>query len=943
MEHFKKAEWKGSLMDNEHKEILIDSGGEVLKGLASVVLASAIQSPLMATGIGIPVAVGVTILSAASKKRFISSDISVKKLIAECVKVSNISDTDRSWLEPQAVELLKRVELDPEQMINNPRYLSSYSIELSKGYQGSEKEKIVKVINLAFTALSLAARESPEYQAKLEVTIQEIKVTVGRLEYSVTDLWKTLNEMSERLSSVTEKGTLSAEKRLSKNNQKINFIDKWNESLFLHPNIKLKDIYMPLDVKKIAYDTLDITKIVEAYLQDNTKELLIILGNPGLGKSSFMSYLANKYSDEARYIFIKMHDLDPAIAKKSILDAITDFLDCRLRDLSDAVVFLDGYDEIRVDGAHYELCVSFITDLQQAKIKTVLSSRKNYIDLDKESFANDFKRALVVELKPFSKEQIIRYIEKYRSVTKDTVDNLLSNIHKTKTDIDVFGIPFILYLICSLNINISEIEGMVSVYDKVFSLDGGMYDKIYDKNTGHYLTQNPQRKTELLKISEEIAYEMFRENRLYVMNDEIDNKILNRYPNSKSIYAIGNYYLIENDKTYFVHKTFQEYFVVRYFIRVISDLLNKLISEKETAEETVQILFGLFYCNNYIYKRLNSFFKHLLSETNLEDEKYRQAFSILVPQLYKMYLANAFYELKPFNNILKSQNYLSSIHTIINHFKIDTFYGLDGFEIATILRSKQYVHLNIFKLTVHNVDLSGAFLRGSLTDCEWSKLLLNRIDLKKSIWGNTKIDHFDIRLAYGCSSLFSNCEFGHGLIETVDISGTTFELCKMNNLGISRSVFFDVVVKNCTFTNLRVKKGISHGSKYENYISKEGNSLEDVVFKTVIFKNCSFDSDNIENVIYKNCNFINCVFESCHMNGIIFGDCKFEITDFYTCEFEDVTFTDCSFFYGDNNDSSIDKLVIKDIFVNHMEEIVSSDSDKENIELDVEEELDDDV
>ena len=699
---------------------------------------------------------------------------------------------------------------------------------------------------------------------------------------------------------------------------------------------------MPLDVKKSTYHTLDITKIVEAYLQDYTKELLVILGNPGLGKSSFMSYLANKYSDEERYIFIKMHDLDPAIAKKSILDAITDFLDCRLRDLSDAVVFLDGYDEIRVDGAHYELCVDFITDLQQAKIKTVLSSRKNYIDLDKESFANDFKRAVVVELKPFSKEHIIDYIRKYKSVTKEPVDNLLSTIQKTQTDVDVFGIPFILYLICSLNINISEIEGMASVYDKVFSLDGGMYDKVYDKNTGHYLTQNPQRKTELLKISEEIAYKMFRDNRLYVMNDEIDKKILNRYPNSKSIYAIGNYYHIENDKTFFVHKTFQEYFVVRYLIRVLGELLNKLISEKETAEETVQMLFNLFYCNNYIYKRLNSFFEYLLSETNLENEKYRQAFARLVPQLYKMYLANAFYELKPFNNILKSQNYLSSIHTIINHFKIDTFYGLDEFEIVTILRSKQYVHLNIFKLAIHDVDLSGAFFRGSLTDCEWSKLLLNRIDLKKSIWENTKIDYFDIRLAYGCSSLFLNCEFGHGLIETVDFSGTKFQFCKMNNLGISRSVFYDVVVSNCIFTNLRGKKGTSLGTKYEKTISKEGNSLKDVVFKTVEFKNCSFEDDNIGNVVYKKCRFINCVFESCHMNDVIFDECIFEFTYTNKCVFEDVKDVHCSFIRNRIN-SNIDMMVTGNNPFNYMDMIGSSDSNKENFELDVYEELDDDI
>ena len=923
-------------MDNEHKAMLIDSGGEVIKGLASIVIASAIQSPLLVTGTGIPVAVGVTILSAVSKKRFVSSDISVKKLIAECITVCNISDTDRLWLEPQVIELLNKVELDPKQMIDNPQYLSSYSNELSKDYKGQEKEKIVRVINLVFTALSIAVRESPEYQAELELKVQEIELKVGRLEYSMTNLWKTLNGMSEQLSSVTEIGTFSAEEPLTKNNQKAYFINKWNESLFLHPNIKLKDIYTPLDVKNSVYKTSDITKIVETYLQDDTRELLIILGNPGLGKSSFMSYLANKYSDEARYIFIKMHDLDPTITKKSILDGITDFLNCRLRDLSEAVIFLDGYDELRVDGTHYELCVSFITDLQQARIKTVLSSRKNYIDLDQVSFVNDYRRALVVELKPFNKEQIIGYIEKYKRVTEEPVEDLLITIQKTQTDIDVFGIPFILYLICSLGINISEIDGMVSVYDKVFSLDGGMYDKVYDKNTGHYLTQNPQRKTELLKISEEIAYEMFRNNRLYAMNDQIDKIILNRYPNSKSIYAIGNYYHIENDKTYFVHKTFQEYFVVRYFIRVISDLLNNLIREKATAKETEQILFDIFYCKNYLYKRLNSIFGYLLKETNLENEKYRQAFVGLVPQLYKMYLSNAFYELKPFNNILKSQNYLSSIHTIINHLKIDTFYGMDEFETATIIKTKQYVHLNIYKLTLHNVDLSGAFLRGSLTDCEWSKLLLNRIDFKKSNWENTKLDNFDIRLAYGYSSLFMNCEFGHGLIEMVDFSKAMFESCNMNNLSISRSIFDDVIIKNCTITNLK-GEDISLESGDDKDISKDGNRLKRVIFKKVVFNDCSFSSGNNENVIYSYCEFKNCVFESCQMNKTIFSDCDFEITDFYTCAFEHAQFKDCRFFIEDKAASNIETLMIDNKFVKHMGVTVSPDTDKEILELNVDE------
>ena len=41
----------------------------------------------------------------------------------------------------------------------------------------------------------------------------------------------------------------------------------------------------------------------------------------------------------------------------------------------------------------------------------------------------------------------------------------------------ILGIPLILYMVVALNISIDKEGSIVDVYDKIFSLDGGIYDR----------------------------------------------------------------------------------------------------------------------------------------------------------------------------------------------------------------------------------------------------------------------------------------------------------------------------------------------------------------------------------------------------------------------------------------------------------------------------------
>lgn len=619
-----------------------------------------------------------------------------------------------------------------------------------------------------------------------------------------------------------------------KYDQKNQFITKWESSLFLHKHIKLCDIYTQSNFTCKQYKTNEIEKLLLNYLADGNKQVLFLFGNPGLGKSSLMSYFANMFKNIDNYIFIKMHDLEPRIAKDSLMDAVIDFLECKRRELENTIIFLDGYDELRVDSKHYELCLDFITELKQIRAKAIISSRLNYIDLNKNEFYRDFSNTVVVELQPFSKQQMFNYIEKFGYISNESIDKVKKSFNNKATEVEVYGIPFILYLICSLNIDINQMTDMQSIYDKVFSFDGGLYDKIYDEEAGHYLTQNPQCKRDLLHISMEIAYKMFSTDKLFVEKEIVDKEIISKYPQRKSTYALGNYYYIENDRLYFVHKTFQEYFVCRYLVSELEKLITEYINAQIKIEEVVRHIFNMIYCGNYLFKRIEHIFSNMFQNSQLAQMKqYKEAFCKFMPDLYDLYINNIYKDISTKNNILKSQNYLSSLHKIVNFFRIDTFEGVDQYKISLILRNKYYVIMNINNLRLDNSDLSGAYLRGTFNHCKFYEVNFCRCDLHNSFINNTDISNCKLSMVYGKKTSFNDANlFGFKLSHS-NMSDTKFNNTVFNESTIKEVDFSNSIFNQCTFKNTRF---IDCNFSYASF-----NNIEsDIIFYGCILEECKF-------------------------------------------------------------------------------------------------------
>ena len=601
------------------------------------------------------------------------------------------------------------------------------------------------------------------------------------------------------------------------NDYKKYYLDKWNSPLFLHENVCLSKLYVENNFVSANNNEKTVRESVEHFIEDPLN-LMFILGNPGLGKTTIMSYLAYCYRDKKDYIFVKMQDTERSIVRKSLLDGIVDLLGCKTRDLKGKILFLDGYDEIRIDGLHYSLCRSFLSDISSYGIKVVLSSRANYVDLDKKAFDRDFgKKSKVLELRAFAKKEILSYIKNYEVVTGEDVSKVYTSIDKTQTNLEVYGLPFVLYLICSLKIDIYNISNIVELFNRIFNENEGIYEKIYDQDAKHYLTQDVQNKTALYSISEKLAWMMYRDDTLYVVETEAMEMIKSEFSGKEEYFAIGNYYEITGGKIFFVHKTFQEYFVIRYLIHSIMHICQAVIDGIITEEVAASQFFDLIFCDSYIYKRLVGYLSNMI-DMNAFEKDYIEVIYRLLPKIYDKYLEKICSELSPSHSYLKSQNFLTSMNRILKELDIIPFEGVEEYKLKRILLYKGYCILDIRKIHLNNTDISGSFLRGTLDESSFRNVNFSRTDIMGIRMYDNVIEKCAFNMVYG------------DMLDSV-------------------SVFY----KGVRFNNVQ---------------------LEAALFDSCRFESCRFRGSNLTGVLFRKCTFgITNIFDTCNLSKVRFEDC----------------------------------------------------------------------
>lgn len=651
---------------------------------------------------------------------------------------------------------------------------------------------------------------------------------------------------------------INSNTKIANKSCKNEFISKWDNNLFLHrkleDSIKLSELYMkPNFIYNYSKQSKNIDQVFRIFLENNDR-LMLVLGNAGTGKSSLMCYLANRYSMIDNFCFIKMSELDPVKAHDSLMDSITHYLDCHRKDLKNCVLFLDGYDELRVDNQHYDLCLKLLAEVNGiSNLKVVISSRLNYIDLNKNKFKEDFENTLTIILRPFNKQQIKTYVKKYYGLQNKDPQAMINAFENKHTDIEIFGIPLIIYMICALNIDISELNSSFSVYERVFSFNNGLYDKIYD-DTGHTLTSNPAIKQELLDISELFAYTLFKNNTLKLNLKDFSKHVLTNYEDRLLDYTIGNYYDIDDSDIAFVHKSFQEYFLCRYIVKRLASSITE-IPDPNNLSDTFR---ELFFCTNYIQKKYEANLKFLIEKNAILNNS--NTFAFLKKNGIKMIcliFEDINYSCSSITSLYKCyQSLISSVFRIL-YILVKENWDQNVIEnncIPLLLRCRGYVYLNLNGLSFKSVDISGAYMRGDISDCTFINSNISRIDLRDALAKRIALRDVSANLIYA---------------EACDFSESCFEEVRFNLSEISSAAFI-----NCRF--MRV----------DFYASE----LIETSFYNAHLDGVNFASANMKNSLFVNSTVRNCVFKTANMVSANFSGSEIEDADFTGAHLDDAQF-----------------------------------------------------
>jgi len=317
--------------------------------------------------------------------------------------------------------------------------------------------------------------------------------------------------------------SVSIKKVKFQNNKKQKYIENWNSRLFLHINndekpLTLADAFIVPDcVKHKLIKGIDVSEsdkldiVIKKFINYKKTSTMLLAGVPGIGKSSITSWIANKYKDEDSVIILRFRDWKKKELEEGLLNAIYNKFCCGIEDLENTILILDGFDEMKALDIRERLLNDFVNDIKDLdNFKCIITSRPAYVNAD--------HLQVVIQISEFDEKEIDNF---YRLIRNSS----LSNIKKIKSNLDVLGIPVILYMAIMAKINIDENPTKPELYNRIFAEVGGIFDRFNDGETeyssGNQIMRNKKNIKEYLKFLCDVSFMMFEKNNLSLKIEEL--------------------------------------------------------------------------------------------------------------------------------------------------------------------------------------------------------------------------------------------------------------------------------------------------------------------------------------------------------------------------------------------------------------------------------------
>lgn len=642
---------------------------------------------------------------------------------------------------------------------------------------------------------------------KINKYIMNENIIINNDIQSILKLLERLFDIVSSLQSSKDEATSDHNNIQFFHDKKEFYIKNWYSPLFLHHSadktISLSQSFITPDIKYtdnfcIATDNQSLENVLEQFVQYNKTSTMLITGDPGIGKSTLVSFLANKYQNDQKMIFLRFRDFTREDLEKSLIYSISKELQCKEQDLEDTTLILDGFDEIKALDIRNKILSSFFNRIKDYdKIKCIITSRPAYIE------SNYFHK--VIHLKVFNLKKIETYYETIAGKKLESKDKIVSNE-------DVLGIPVILYMAIMSNVDFNKRNTKSELYNKIFSMNGGIFDKFYDgKNeysSGSHLLRNPENTKKYLEFMQDIAYQMYENNTYSLKRENISMPKLEFEGRSISILEFPIKYLFDGlvNDIEFIHTSIYEYFVSEYIFKKLSDNIST------TKNILASILCQLFNKDN-LSPEILIFLKYRINSSilNLHGDKIMQTFYLMIKDGMSYHINNRF------TNTLKNELIIFINMLEFIHLWEDGNIEFDDSIKIYLQCVAQNVETSIGRINLQKAKLIGIHLNG---------MNLRGIDFTNTKLISSSLIDTDLRNTY-----LNNADFTLARLENADLRGAEIKNINLYNANID-----GMIIDSKQISDLHI--GSQKMNRVKVYSDTTGNTLDYQSFlKSISSKN----------------------------------------------------------------------------------------------------------
>lgn len=696
-------------------------------------------------------------------------------------------------------------------------------------------------------------------------------IQASRIEKKIDDVKRGVEETNRKIGFYYEDnkvGNISHNEHLKSRTQE--YADKWNANMFLNDfderdenagvNVKLRDVYINFHLPHYKWgknylESSDLERLLTEYIEKNKKnDMLLILGQPGIGKSTLITWIAAKFYEYEEDILIYKFAEDLKNVnwgENNISEKILDKFNFSYDKLEGKTLIFDGFDEVSVEGDRISVLDNLYEELvYKANIKyfsLIVTCRENCIQ------GVERVKCKYITLQPWDKTQIVSFCNIFQKKTRTSVFN--STKEKLLENKEIFGIPLILYMVLALNIFIENEGTIVDVYDKIFALDGGIYERCIDYRRFADRHRIAGLKKQIHQMSRELAMWMFENNpeeasvsqKEYInICNQVMRKIKIENTELEQDFKIGSYFKlikhcegVNTEELSFIHRSIYEYFVVETICSSIEDAILEL---SEESQKKLAGNIARFLKKGQLTNTIKDYLQYKIIKiyNRLNNEKKTRFYLWLEEAIQKMMEYGMFYytgdSVQNYKNIISKE-----VHVLINLIQIlqllrikdKNKYIMEKIDKKILEKYIKYYEIELgtkpekIIANLSYMSLSYLSLKGiNLNRAEMIKVDLRKTDLSNANLIMANLTESDFRGANLKNAYLKGANLTNADLREVDLTLVELVGANLSKTKINASMWTKYSIKNVI---LQLKE-----ASFKFILVKENDALK-IVYKNDLF------------------------------------------------------------------------------------------------------------